>query len=84
MHGLLHGFHSVWVLYKSGSLPEYELVAMRTIYLELLMTQGGRQWWEAFKHVPPPHLIAYLEEEVQKAEGVIVPANEAYPWLRPD
>ena len=82
MHALLHGFHSVWVLFKIGTLADYELVAMRKFLIELLMSPGGRQWWETFKHVPPPHLVSYLEEEVQKAEGVILPAVETYPWLR--
>jgi hypothetical protein len=84
MHSLLHGFHSIWILYKSGILPEYELVAMRRIYVELLMSPGGGQWWKSFKHIPPPHLVAYLDEEVEKARGTINPANQAYPWLRGD
>ncbi len=82
MHSLLHGFHGVWISYKAGMLPEYELVAMRRILLELLMTPGGRQWWESFKHIPPPHVIAYLEEEAEKLEGEIMSAIDAYPWLR--
>ena len=81
---MLHGFHSVWVLFKVGSLPEYELMALRKFLIELLMSPGGRQWWETFKHIPPPHLVSYLDEEVEKAEGVIMPAVETYPWLRPD
>jgi hypothetical protein len=84
MHSLLHGFHGVWIGYKSGTLPEHELVAMRKFYLQLLMSPGGRQWWDAFKHIPPPHLVAYLEEEVKKADGVIMPAVKAFSWLRPD
>lgn len=84
MHALLHGFHGVRIMYKIGTLPEYELVAMRKFLIELLMSPGGQQWWKAFKHVPPPHLSAYLDEELQKAEGVILPAVEAYAWLRPD
>jgi len=84
MHGLLHGLHTVWKLYKSGTLPEYELVAMRSAFIELLLAPGGQRWWTAFKHIPPPHYVAYLDEELRKAEGKIVPANLAYPWLRPD
>lgn len=84
MHSLLHGFHSIWILYKSGSLPEYELVAMRRIYVELLMSPGGGQWWLSFKHIPPPHLVAYLEGEIEKSSGEISPANLMYPWLRGD
>ena len=84
MHGLLHGFHTVWKLYKAGSLPEYELVAMRSAYVELLLTPGGQQWWNDFRHIPPPHLIEYLDEEVLKSKDKITPANNAYPWLRPE
>ena len=84
MHSLLHGLHTVWKLYKLGSLPEYELVAMRSAFIELLLTQGGQQWWTAFKHVPPPHYVDYLDTELRKAEGKVAPANLAYPWLRQD
>ncbi len=79
MHSLLHGFHTVWKLNKAGTLPDYELVAMRRIFIELLLSPAGQQWWKAFKHIPPPHLITYLDEEAQKAEGVILPAVETYP-----
>jgi hypothetical protein len=84
MHSLLHGFHGVWQMYKAGTLPEYELVAMRTIYVEFLICPGGRKWWEAFKHIPPPHLVEYLDDEIEKAAGRLTPASEAYPWLRAD
>ena len=83
MHSLLHGFHGVWQMYKAGTLPEYELIAMRTIYVEFLTCPGGGKWWAAFKHIPPPHLVEYLDEEIEKAVGNLAPANEAYPWLRP-
>jgi hypothetical protein len=84
MHSLLHGLHTVWKLFKSGTLPEYELVAMRSAFIELLLTPGGQQWWSAFKHIPPPHYVVYLDEELRKAEGNIAPANLAYHWLRSD
>ena len=82
MHSLLHGFHGVWVLYKAGLLPEYELVAMRRIFVELLLSPGGRQWWEAFKHIPPQHLITYLEGEVERVAEELPAAIDTYPWLR--
>ena len=84
MHSLLHGFHGVWQLYKAGVLPEYELVAMRTIYVEFLLCPGGEQWWSAFKHIPPTHLVEYLDDETLKARAELAPANQAYPWLGPD
>jgi len=84
MHALLHGFHGVWILHKVGTLPEYELLAMRRILTELILSPGGRQWWNAFKHIPPPHFVIYLEDETQKAEGEISPAIKKYPWLGDD
>ena len=82
MHSWLHGFHGIWILHKHGALPDYELVAMRRLIVELLLSPGGRQWWNAFKHIPPPHLVSYLDDEAAKAEGVIPPAIDTYPWLR--
>ena len=84
MQSMLHGFNGVLVLYKVGTLPEYELEAMRRIVVEFLLSPGGRQWWNAFKHIPPTHLVAYLDEETEKAESEILPAVETYPWLRQD
>ena len=84
MHSCLHGFHGVWILHKLGALPDYELVAMRRLIIELLLSPGGRQWWNAFKHIPPPHVVTYLDDEAAKAEGVIPPAIDTYPWLRPE
>ena len=84
MHSLLHGFHSIWILYKAGVLPEYELVAMRRLYVEFLLSPGGQGWWKEFKHIPPPHLVEYLDQETRNASGVITPAIEKYSWLRAD
>ena len=82
LHSLFHGFHGILSLYDIGKLPEYELIAMRVILISFLLTPGGRRWYECYKHVPPPKYIEYLDEELRKAEGVIKPANEAFPWFR--
>ena len=84
LHSLLTGFNNVWNLHKSGLLPEHELVAMRGVYVSLLSSPGGAKWWELFKHVPPPHLIEYLDEAVRRADGQISPATETFPWLQAD
>ena len=82
IHSLFHGFHGILNLYNLGKLPEYELIAMRVVLISFLLTPGGRRWFESYRHVPPPQYVEYLETEMQNAEGVIKPANEAFPWYR--
>ncbi len=84
MHGLTHGFHGLWVQFKAGILPKEELVACRNLYIQLLMTPGGEQWWASFRQAMPPHFVEYLETEIQQAQGNLPPAHEAYPWLQDD
>ena len=55
---------------------------MRIVLISFLLPPGDRRWFEYYKHVPPPQYVAYLETEMQKAEGVIKPANEEFPWYR--
>ena len=82
LHALFHGFHGILNLYHLGKLPEYELISMRIVLISFLLSPGGRRWFESYKHVPPPQYVAYLQAEMQKAEGVIKPANEEFPWYR--
>ena len=69
---------------QSGILPKEELVACRNLYIQLLMTPGGEQWWASFRQAMPPHFVEYLEAEIQQAQGNLPPAHEAYPWLQDD
>lgn len=84
MHSLLTGFHNAWDLYEADLLPESDLTAMRGLYVSILMAPGGAQWWNVFKEVPPAYLVAYLDDAIRAANGTIQPANELFPWLRPD
>lgn len=84
MHSLLHGFNNVWNLYKAGLLPEYELIAMRGLFLSMLTSPGGQKWWQVFKHVPPPQLVDYIDQSVREADGKVLSAIDQFPWLRSD
>ena len=84
MHPLIHGFHHGWDLHRAGLLPDQELTAMRNHTVSFLMTKGAQQWWAMHKTVPPPEIVAYLDEAVAKAEGTIAPATERFSWLRSD
>jgi hypothetical protein len=82
LHPLNHGFNSVFTMYKAGLLPEQELIATRNSYIAFLISPGGRRWWESFKHAPPRDLVAYIDDAMRNADGVVVPATEELPWLR--
>ena len=82
MHSLLHGFNNVWNLHKAGLLPDFELVAMRGLFVSHLICPGAQSWWNSFKDVPPPHLVEYLDDAIGEADGQIEPATERFPWLR--
>ena len=84
MHSLTTGFNNAWSLHKAGLLPDYELIAMRGLFVSILISPGGAQWWSLFKKVPPTYLTTYLDDSIRDANGTIQPANESFPWLRPD
>ena len=82
MHAMLTGFAAVWYLYNDGLIPKYELQAMRGLFLLMLSSPGGSEWWNAFKHVPPPVLIEYIDGHLnQNAHDAQSAANQ-FPWLR--
>lgn len=83
MHPLIHGFHSLWEAHKAGIVSMSDLQATRDQLVSLLMTPGGRQWWESFKKVPPPGIVSYIDNCIEASKTRLQPANEAMPWLRP-
>jgi hypothetical protein len=83
IHPLLHGFHSLWEAHKAGIVSTSDLVATRDQFVSLLLTSGGRQWWESFKHVPPPGIVSYMDDSIEGSKMHLKPANESVPWLRP-
>jgi hypothetical protein len=84
IHSLLTGFNNAWNLHESGLLPEDEFVAMRGLFVSILISPGGTRWWSLYKKVPPLHLTTYLDESMRDATGTMQPANESFPWLRSD
>ena len=82
LHPLNHGFNSVLTMYRAGLLPEEELVATRNSYIAFLMTPGGKRWWDSFRHAPPRGFVAYIDEALRQADGIVAPATEQLPWLR--
>lgn len=82
MHALLHGYHSVWSLNNAGILTNRDFEGMRQLLASVLITPGGRQWWETFRHIPPPYLIAHMQEAIDNETDPAVPITESLPWLK--
>jgi hypothetical protein len=83
MHSMLVGFNTVWNMHQHGLVPLHELHAMRGLFATMLGTNGGLAWWKAFKHVPPPVLVRYLDDALahRRTDGA---AKGAFPWLEAD
>jgi hypothetical protein len=82
IHPLVHGFHSVWNLRKSSVLEEQDFLAMKIALVRVLVTTGGRQWWDKYKFALPPHLTEHLEATMDNRDSPVAPATEKVPWLR--
>ena len=63
-------------------MPDYELLAMRRLFLTVLRAPGGTAWWIAFKHVPPPVLVRYLDDYVEGDHAGDGAASGPFPWLK--
>jgi len=81
MHPMFTGNNTAWSLYKVGQLPESEYSAMRDLFISMLITPGGSQWWALYKYAPPRYLVNYIDDAIRKTHGEVTPINEKLPWL---
>jgi hypothetical protein len=83
MQLLTNGYYQVWTLYKSGMLLDEALFRKsESLYLSFVLSPGGRQWWEAWKHLPPETLTVHIDERLNETNLDITAANEDLDWLR--
>ena len=79
----MNGYYQVWTLYKNGMLTDEELfLKSRGLFLNILRTPGGREWWAQWKHMPPETYINELDELIHDPESTIVPTNEDLSWFK--
>jgi hypothetical protein len=80
MHSMLVGFNTVWNMHQHGLVPLHEVHAMRGLFVTMLGTNGGLAWWKAFRHVPPPVLVRYLDDALAHRRADDAPKG-TFPWL---
>jgi hypothetical protein len=62
--GLFVSFVTVNDYYEQGIIPKDEFEASKGNFLRLLITPGGRQWWEQTKELYPTRGVKYVEQEL--------------------
>ncbi len=84
MQLLTSGFYQVLVMHKNGILEEALFSAVENVYLSILLSEGGQQWWLPYKHLPPRPLTDYLERRLDEQREVITPAPIDVDWFNVD
>ena len=83
MQSLTNGYYQVWTLYKGGLLLDEPLFRKsESLYLSFVLTPGGLQWWEAWKHLPPETLTIHVDERLNEPNLSVTPAHEDLDWFR--
>jgi hypothetical protein len=67
--------------YESGLLPQDEFRALQANWVSLMRTNGGRQWWQGWRHMMPDDVIEYVDATLDDPSIEIRPLNEEVPWL---
>jgi hypothetical protein len=71
-------------LFMKGLLEEPVFTACERSYLPLMNTDGGQQWWQKFKHVPPQPFTEYVTKAIDKLNTEKKSELEELPWLKAD
>jgi hypothetical protein len=79
--GLFVSFVTVNDYYEQKMIPEDEFRASEGNFLRLLITPGGRQWWEQTKTLYPSRGVGYVEQELENCS--LEPITHTWPFLRP-
>ena len=77
MQMLGNGYYQVWTLRRLMLLPEEDFLQARNLFLAIVRTRGGQQWWNAWKHIPPKPFIVDLEQALGERAN-----DELLPWFR--
>ncbi len=54
---------------------------MQHLWLSLMRTPGGRQWWNGWKSIMPDEVVAYVDTALDDPSIDAKPIYEQVPWL---
>jgi hypothetical protein len=67
--------------YEAGLMSREDFKVMQELWVSLMRTTGGRQWWAGWKGIMPARVVAYIDGAVGDPTLRTKPLNEALPWL---
>ena len=78
---LLVSFNQVFRFNQSKMLDDDEFEAIRSTFISILRTTGGRAWWEEYRHMIPKFLNIAVSAMIDDPEIQIRPITEEQAWL---
>ncbi len=81
VHDILLSHDLVRRAYESGELPEREFRIMQELWVSIMRTRGGRQWWTGWKGIMPQEVVEYVDATVADPNIKTGPLCEEVPWL---
>ena len=79
--GLFVSFVTVNDYYEQKIIPADEYEASEGNFLRLLVTPGGREWWDRTKELYPTRGVSYVEQELENC--VLTPITDIWTFLKP-
>ena len=77
----LVSFNQVINFHGAGLLDDEEFQAIRSTYVSILRTAGGREWWSVYKHMTPPWIESYVANALNDPAIRCKPYDQELPWL---
>lgn len=81
IHDILLSHDALRRAYEAGQMPEGDFRIMQVLWLSIMRTTGGRQWWAEWKGIMPDDVVEYVESAVDDQSIKARPLNEEVPWL---
>ncbi|MGD8339933.1 MAG: hypothetical protein PVH89_04075 [Gammaproteobacteria bacterium] len=81
IHDILLSHDVLRRAYEAELMSKEDFQVMQELWVSLMRTTGGRQWWAGWKGIMPESVVAYVEAAVDDPALKTKPLNEALPWL---
>jgi hypothetical protein len=68
-------------LHQAGLVDKGEFATLQSNWVSLMRTNGGRVWYEQWRHTTPPDWQAYADDVLSDPNQTVKPLDEDLPWL---
>lgn len=81
IHDIMLSHDRIRRAYEAGELPEQDFRMMQELWVSIIRTNGGRQWWAHWKGIMPNEVVTYVDAAIDDPNLKTGPLNEEIPWL---